>query len=721
MRSTHARALAASAIFSMVGGSLAMMGTAQAAVMVSGSVIDPTGNYVAGSIDVLTTDGAFVTSVDFTDGTFDIPLADGTYKLDFSGFDYASEWYRDKADQATADVVTVAGAAQTLAPWTVDRRPNVVGVVRTADGRPVRNGSVRAYDATTGNLITSDNTDRNGSFRITPYTPVAAVKLYFTGYDPDSGEELAAEWLSDKATLATADPVAPTAAGADVGVVTLAPGGSVAGRVTSDAGAPLQRALVCVTGATCDYTDANGAYLVKGVSTGEHEVRFTDPIGEYADEYWNNIAVSGTPTPVTVAPGQAVTGIDAALAALPVTPPNGVDLSGTVRDQLGGLGVGYVVSVWDTPADPRDAKVVATTQSNRGGQYQFSGLDRVGGETEFKISVADVQDGFGESPREEGDFARRAIWSGDKVGYDTAAVVTAAAPRTLDFVQPVAGGVSGTVTSEAAPGKPEGAQVVLRDVDQALGGQAYASDFSLDGSYDVRTIWPGEYTVQFGASYHVPEWWNDTTADKATTITVRPGQMTTGISASLTKLVKAVERPAVEGNAWVGKTLEVDKGRWNTEADSKFTVEWLAGSTVVATGETLKVTKSMLGDKLSARVTNDAGFAQGQAVTAATAKIGYQPKLKAKVSAKRIAMTLKVKPLKSKKVKASVVVYEVRGTKGNGEPKLKKLAKATIKKGVGTATLKKALGKGKHQLVFRIKGKGKVGSGDLLKTVKIKR
>ena len=40
---------------------------------------------------------------------------------------------------------------------------------------------------------------------------------------------------------------------------------------------------------------------------------------------------------------------------------------------------------------------------------------------------------------------------------------------------------------------------------------------------------------------------------------------------------------------------------------------------------------------------------------------------------------------------------------------------------MGRATLTKALGKGKHKLVFRIKGKGKVGSGDIRTKVKLKR
>ncbi len=56
MGSTHMRrsrrALAAVTMLGMVGGSLATMGTANAAVMVSGSTIDSAGNYVEGVVYV---------------------------------------------------------------------------------------------------------------------------------------------------------------------------------------------------------------------------------------------------------------------------------------------------------------------------------------------------------------------------------------------------------------------------------------------------------------------------------------------------------------------------------------------------------------------------------------------------------------------------------------------------------------------------------------------
>ncbi len=718
------RALAAATMIGMVGGSLAAMGPAHAAVMLSGSTIDSNGNYVNGYVyayRIYDEDGDgtvepfeydSLPGVATQGGAFDIPVEDGNYKLEFwpNSDEFTHEYYRDKADFTTADLVPVAGAAQTLAPWTIDRAPSVVGYVTTTDGRPVDHASVAAYDAASGTFVDSGYADRTGAFRVTSDAP---VKLVFSGSDPATGDELATEWFNDKPTKETADPVAPTTDGAYIGTVTLAPGGSISGRVTSESGAGLYRVQVCADN-ECDSTNGDGAYTIEGVGTGNHEVEFYDPIKEYVGEYYNNVPLT-TPAAanlVAVAPGQAVTGIDAALAAVPAGPaPNGVDVSGTVRDELGGLGVGYSIYVYDTPADARDKKVVAQTISNRSGRYQFTQLDRIGGETEFKLVVQ------GDGEREEGDFARRTIWSGDKLGYDSAVAITAA-PRVLDFVQPVAGGLAGTVTSEAG-GVPDDPRATFFDSD----GNRYGStsEFEKDGSYDERYLWAGDYTVQLSASDHVAEWWKDAVAGEATTVTVRPGQVTTGISAVLAKDVKALERPEVLGNAWVGKTMRLDRGEWTMEAGTKFSYEWLVGTTVVATGASIKVTKSMLGKKLTGRVTNDAGFTQGQALTASTPKVGYQPKVKAKVTAKSAAITLKVKPLKAKKVKATITVFEIVGVKKNGDDKLKKRGKGTIKKGKGVVRFKKALGKGKHKLVFAVKGKGKVGSGDIRKTVKLKR
>lgn len=714
----------AAAATALAGFTIGLAAPAHAAVTISGSTIDAAGNYVDGYVRVYRDEDGdgiveafesdFALSVVTRGGAFDLALQDGIYKLEFfptSGTDeYLAEYYRDKADIASADVITVAGAAQVLAPWTINAVPTVTGTVVTTGGRAVRGAYVEAYAADNGAFLAGDTTNASGAFSIGAQE---AVKLRFSGSDPVSGKSLATEYYSDKADLASADAVVP---GTSVGTVTLAPGGSISGRVTSDAaGVPLNRIQVCAD-FNCDYTDANGVYTIEGATTGAHDVYFSDPIDEFVPEYFNNVAVDeygfpvSAPTVVNVGPGQAVTGIDAGLAAKSKPALTGVDLSGVVRDQLGGIGVGYDVVAYDTPANPLDRKVVARTISNRSGGYAFTTLDRIGGESEFKIVVE------GDDAREDGEFARRDIWSGQKYGYDTATAVTAA-PQVIDFVQPVAGGVSGAVTSEAG-GVPENPYVGFLDED---GNFAYSGEeFEADGTYETRSLWPGEYKAQFGATRHVAEWWDDAIAGEARTITVKPGQVVTGISAALAAGVKAVERPTVEGDAWVGRTIRLDKGVWTQMADNQFTYEWLVKDTVIATGPSLKLTKKHLGDKITGRVTNDIGFTQGQAITKATYKVGYKPKLKANVSKKAAAITLKVKPLKAKKVKATVIVYELVGVKKNGDDKRKLLGKAKIKSGKGVVRFAKALSKGKHKLVFTVKGKGKVGSGDIVKKVKIK-
>ncbi|WP_457191243.1 carboxypeptidase-like regulatory domain-containing protein [Nocardioides sp. P5_E3] len=716
----------AAAATALAGFTIGLAAPAHAAVTISGSTVDTAGNYVDGRISVFKfsdengdgTIGEFEYDYEPTvytqGGAFDLNLEDGLYKLQFQpNFDSSelqSEYFRDKADLVSADFITVAGAAQALPAWTIDAVPTVFGTVTTTDGRPVDNASVQAYAADDNALLAGDTTNSTGTFRI---GATEAVKLRFSGYDPKTKKSLAMEYYSDKADLASADAVAP---GTNVGTITLAPGGSISGRVTSDAGAALNRVEVC-SEFNCDFTDANGAYTIENVTTGAHQIEFSDPIDEFLGEYYNNVAIDefggpvSAPAVVTVAPGQAVTGVDAGLAPKSKPAPAGVDLSGTVRDQLGGVGVGYDVLAYNTPANPVDREVVARTISNRAGGYAFTTLDRIGGETEFKIVVV------GEDAREDGDFARRSIWTGQKYGYDTATAITAA-PQVIDFVQPVAGGVAGAITSDAG-GIPDQPQVAFYDVDKNLAGGA--DEHKADGTYETRNLWPGDYTVQFGADRHVTEWWDNAVAAEAKTVTVKPGQMVTGISAALAKDVKAVERPTIKGDAWVGKTLRLDKGVWTQMADNEFTYEWLVKGAVVATGPSLKLTKKNLGDKVTGRVTNDLGFTQGQAVTKATYKVGYKPKVKAKVSNKSAAITLKVKPLKAKKIKATVTVFEIVGTKKNGDDKLKKLGKGKIKKGTGKVTFKKALGKGKHKLVFTVKGKGKVGSGDIEKKIKLKR
>src|SRR5690349_17567479 len=164
----------AAAATALAGFTIGLAAPAHAAVTISGSTVDTAGNYVDGRISVYKFsdedgDGTvepfeydFLPSVPTQGGAFDLNLEDGLYKLQFypafESSELQSEYYRDKADLATADFITVAGAAQVLPAWTIDAVPVVFGTVTTADGRPVDNASVQAYAADDNSLLAADTT-----------------------------------------------------------------------------------------------------------------------------------------------------------------------------------------------------------------------------------------------------------------------------------------------------------------------------------------------------------------------------------------------------------------------------------------------------------------------------------------------------------------------------------------------------------------------------------
>ena len=353
---------------------------ANAAVMVSGSTVDAAGNYVEGS-STRSTRRAGVDVGRLRQSTAHVRHPAGRTAPT------SCEFYPSLGVHAASGTATrPTWRRPTSSPSPAPRRPwrpgpssaarASTGVVRTADGRAVR--SAHRHARTTPPPAT-----RSAATRPTATAPSASappppsVKLRLQRLRPRQRRPLATEWYNDKATLATADAVAPTAAGADVGVVTLAPGGSISGRVTNDVRRARSTApRSCASTAAATTPTPTASTSIEGVDTGEHVVSLLRPdrrVRRRVLEQRPARQLRPPPTPVTVAPGQAVTGIDAALAAAPAAAPNGVDVSGTVRDELGNIGVGYRDRALRHPGRPATtAKVVATTYSNRAGQYHFT-------------------------------------------------------------------------------------------------------------------------------------------------------------------------------------------------------------------------------------------------------------------------------------------------------------------------------------------------------------
>jgi hypothetical protein len=100
------------------------------------------------------------------------------------------------------------------------------------------------------------------------------------------------------------------------------PGAQVSGSVNqAGTGKPLQNVTVCVEavapdkGEACDATDADGSYAITGIPAGTYLVAFgvesLPAGGRTVAQWWNGASSRATGTPITMAPPQIFTGINA--------------------------------------------------------------------------------------------------------------------------------------------------------------------------------------------------------------------------------------------------------------------------------------------------------------------------------------------------------------------------------------------------------------------------
>ena len=694
-----------------------------APVTVSGTLTDPAGNVLDGFVDAYAQqpDGffSFVASQRVDDGVVSLPVEPGVYKFEFGDEDgaYASEFYVDKPTLETADPVSVAGPV-TLAPVALAARPAFTGQVVSPSGRPVENASVAALDPTSGSTLNSVTTRPDGTYRLG--APAGTYKIRVT-----SGR-FATEYYDNQPTLEAAAPVTLGAGDVPLSTIALQVGTTVTGRVTNAAGAGLERASVSlqpVSGGNyySDSTDEAGNILIEGVRPGTYKVQFSDPLGEYLGEWWNDKPDFASADLLTVGLGP-VGGLDAVLAPDPdnvPVDPAGVDLSGQVVDSAGKAVVGAQVVVYDTPADGDRRSTVARVSTDRAGTYTVSNLDAAfRSEDAFKVYASDPYQ------VEKGAFARMPRWIGGAqtyAGASTVGVPTGGAVITL----PLTGGIAGSVTSEV--GLPvSGVGVTLFDAKgnpDAMFGSASVEE---NGSWATTSLAPGTYKVlfsQFGSVSglsHAPEWYDDATFDKAKTITVSSGQTVTGIDAALGQEFKAVRKPEIRGKQYLGGKLRAYPGVWALESGTTFGYEWLIGDTVVGTGSTYAVTKAAKNKRVTLRVLAENGDFNGTALVA-TQVIKKKPKVKVAVKGTKATITVSAKKVKAKKFKGSVVVQKIVREDEYGAPVHKKIGKAKLRNGSAALTLKK-LAKGKNKLVFQITLKsGKYGNAEVTRTVKLKR
>ncbi len=710
------RIVTAGATGALVAGVLTMAAVpAQAADgNLRGTVVDPNGNPLNGYVSVYDAANAQVgPSAMVNAGRIEATIPEaGEFRVKFSTSDsrFTTEYYLDKSTLAAADSITSGAGIVQMQPWTIDFAPYIRGVVTDPSGKPIDDVEVGIYTADTENYLGTSTTDEDGNFQ-TRTSISAPVKLRF------EADDYASEWFNDKPSIAAADALVATSAGLDVGSVVLTSGATVSGVVKSDAGAPLELITVQAYDPVTDMyaqddTDANGAYVLEGLTAGSYEINAYDGVGEYLSEYYLDAANSAAATPVGVASEQAVGGINMSLAPDPSV-KTGVDISGTVVNESGKPLVGVEVSARTTPADPKKSgSLVQSVLTNRQGVYQ---LDKVDGIPDDAVKVY----AGGYAAREKDSFGVQGAWLGNVQASDAATLVPInALPRAgADISLVTDGGVSGTVTSDTGA-RLKSAYVGIENED---GVRVSTVSAKSDGTYKFQALKPGNYSLYFTADEHVGEYWNDTVRAKASVVVVTSGQMTTGISAVLTKSLVAVDRPTIAGTALVGSTLTATKGTWNMMTGATYSYEWLADGVAVSAGPSILLTSAHFGKTIVARVSSQTQSAKavfnGVAVSESTAAVQATTMTKAKAKIK------KGKKAKNSKVKLKVSAGDVPAAMINGtvtiklaksKKKMVKVGSVKVKNGKATVKVAKLLKSKKLRKQLRKMGAKKAKRAKLL-------
>ncbi len=463
-------------------------------------------------------------------------LAAGVYRVEFihgHGDVYASEWYNDKPDGASANSFTVAaGATVTGIDASLASGARLSGTVRQPNGTtPAAGIDVTAFRRSGADWLeeTSATTAADGTYAFAGLKP-GTYRLRFM--DTAAGV-YATEWHNNAVRRETATDIALAAAANVSGIdATLGNGGAIAGRVLGpDLSSPLAYITVQVHAFYgTDWslvgevlTGADGRYRVGGLRTGNYRVAFIAGSGFHLQEWYNDRPDVTSAEDVAVVEGTTTDNINCALGEAMVK----ASIAGTVTraggtTRLGGIRV---------TLDQRDAEgvwsTVASTWTGFEGTYWLPNLDagtyRVGFADPLGMYVAEWYD----NEATAGAATVLTVEDGQKVqGVDAVLAINATVKASL----------AGLVTGPNGTTPLGGIQV---DVERLEGGAwlpAATVWTAPSGRYQVRDLSAGTNRIQFSdlTGVYTNEWYNNAaTADAAQRVVANPGDFLVDLNASL--------------------------------------------------------------------------------------------------------------------------------------------------------------------------------------------
>jgi hypothetical protein len=297
---------------------------------ITGTVTDDSATAVADACINFFSGATSFSARSAADGTYRSPaLPDGSYTVwfaDCAGSEprYSPQWWDHATSASRATTVTVAGATVSDIDAALARLVSLAGSARDAAGDPVAGLCVTATrpDRSTWRTITTGPDGRwsIGGLDAGDYDVLFATcgsGNYAPRWYPGADRQADGETLHN----APGDSVA----GLDA---TLPPGGSIAGHLVDDSGAPAAGACIDVRipgdvfSGRAAHTDAAGNYRVDGLGTGSYTVSFSCP--PYVPESYSHAVNDADATPVDV--------VEGAVATVDTTLTRTATLGGHVRD-----------------------------------------------------------------------------------------------------------------------------------------------------------------------------------------------------------------------------------------------------------------------------------------------------------------------------------------------------------------------------------------------------
>lgn len=444
-------------------------------------------------------------------------LEAGSYMLRFGGT-YATghftEYYDDAPDQASAQVLGVElGEDVTGIDAALQLGGSITGVISDREtGDAVPGACVNASDATNGSY-SSACADTAGVYVLRGLR-TGSYTLEVTDY---SGGHLRT-WYLDQASRETATPVDVVVGEVTAGIdQTMVLGGSIVGTLADavdGGGASDVSVYVYPVGASdytaAGYTDATGAYSVKGLPAGDYEVRFAGATSsKYRETWFNSAAIRAEADPVAVQLGVATTADQ--------TLERTGSISGRLTNASTGDPVKYGnVSVYDLAGSYR-----SRAYADSDGNYTAWGL--TDGEYKLQFSANGLP----------------SIWYDTKPTQQAATPVAArlgAATTGIDQAMPVGGTITGTVTDEVTGEPIPYPSVRIRDA----AGNMTSGPSGYEGTFDIPVL-PGEYTVEVSATNYTTEYYDNAFDPAEATI------VTVSDEATVTLEIAMAPNPAISG------------------------------------------------------------------------------------------------------------------------------------------------------------------------------